>query len=151
MTDNEVLAKRIYDRLKDDIENSTWHDSHAQACYDLFGYGKNTGYERDIIGSILDVLNEPETKTVRVCRPYGPCEVLGTFVKKTAQSYIYTDDHGEQRRKGIDSLPRAAGYPKPAPHIEPCVNCSDHPDSRYGPGRCSIHGNQVPCETCMST
>jgi hypothetical protein len=63
------------------------------------------------------------SKTVRQFSAAGPCLTLGALVRETEQFYVYTPNHGRERRVG-----------KGAVHIEPCSSCRDHPRTQYPHG-----------------
>lgn len=92
----------------------------------------------------------PGEKTVRVVEAFGACRVLGPLIADKGAHFTYRDPEGKTKTAKKDAKARHAGFPRPRPHVEPCVNCADHPESRYGPGSC-MHGNRAAsCERCMS-
>jgi hypothetical protein len=62
-------------------------------------------------------------KTVRELSLAAPCNVLGIFVKETAQRITY------RLRDGREAFARKSCRL----HVEPCSSCSDHPLG-YWPG-----------------
>lgn len=103
-----------------------------------------------------DPVKCPEGAILRVRESWGPCKKLGKALEDKGTHFTYLDDEtGRTKVAKKDTLPKYAGATPPRPHIEPCKDCLDHPESRRGPGYCSIHGSKVepgrPCETCMST
>lgn len=98
----------------------------------------------------------PEGSKLRVRETFGPCLVLGLALEDKGEFFTYRDAKTEKTKTAKkDARGTYSGCAPPRPHIEPCIDCLDHPESRRGPGHCSIHGRAVepgrPCETCMST
>lgn len=94
----------------------------------------------------------PPGKTVRACDTFGACVLLGRALEESATHYTYRDlATGKTKRAKKDARAKYAGARTPRPHVEPCERCLDHPESIFGPGRCSIHGRAEPCTTCQET
>lgn len=93
----------------------------------------------------------PEGSRLRVRQSWGPCKALGVALEDKGAHFTFKDEAtGKTKTARKDSAGEFRN-----PHIEPCFDCLDHPESRRGPGFCSIHGVPIaqgrPCETCMST
>jgi RNase P/RNase MRP subunit p29 len=102
-------------------------------------------------GELEAQLKAAPARTVRVRESFGPCRVLGEFVRETDKSFVYRDSDGKAKTAKKEARSRYAGAARPRPHVEPCTCCKDHPNSSFADGRCQIHGSEHPCETCMST
>lgn len=89
--------------------------------------------------------------TVRVKETFAPCTVLGQALEDTGTHFKYKDkDTGRVKLAKKSVQPKySMAMPRDA-HIVPCDRCQDHPDSRFKPGNCGIHGRPEPCESCQS-
>lgn len=89
--------------------------------------------------------------TVRQRDTFGPCIEIGLALEDQRDAFKYKDkDTGRVKLAKKVVQPKYAGAAPKNAHIEPCRSCQDHPDTRFKPGNCSIHGCSQPCETCQS-
>jgi hypothetical protein len=119
------------------------------------------GFLRDVNGNkvgsweyatSIDATTPPAPKTVRVRENFRACRVLGTFVRETDKAFVYRREDGKTLTAKKLARARYAQCTPPKPHVEPCVDCADHPESRRTPDHC-IHGRRYGvevCESCLS-
>jgi hypothetical protein len=129
--------------------------------------GPNFSWAGDA-GSAVPVVEPPKPapeKTRTPCPPgsllrrreaFGACRILGDALEETGTHFKYRSvANGRVKLAKKDADAPYAGAPCPRPHAVPCTSCRDHLKSRFGPGRCSVHGEPAApgqmCERCASS